>query len=173
METFTPEQEAELEKAYALQRSAYAHEQRGELDTSFNLRRQALTLEEAVVGPESDCLAVSLDSLAIDLYNDKQYEEAEALFRRTLAIYKTVSGPESLDVAHSLRWLAFVYDDRKQYAKALQLLSWSIRLSRKNLGPNYGQKAQVLTTYANLLKATGRKVRSEAMRKRAASFVFN
>jgi len=166
MEPLTPEQEARLEEVYALQRATYHHDLNGEFAAAFSLKRDALALEEEILGPEHCYIADTLHTLAIDLYNDKQYGEAEKMLRRALAIYKQLPGAVE-GMASSYEWLAFVYDDQKQWRKALTYWYDALALRKKYGGGKYFEMSQSFLIYANLLKATGRKVRAKAMLKRA------
>ena len=167
MDLLTPEQVMRLEEVYALQRAAYHHDLKGELAAAFPLKRDALALEEEILGPEHSYVAGTLHTLAIDLYENKRYGEAEALFRRALAIHKRTSGEASDDVASSYEWLAFVYDDQKQWRKALTYWHDALALRKKYGGGKYYEMSQSLLIYADLLKVTGRKVRARATLKRA------
>lgn len=170
MEPLTPEQVTQLEEVYDLQRTAYHHDLKGEIAAAFPLKRDALALEEEILGPEHPYVAAALDMLAIDLYHDKRYAEAEAKFRRALAIYKQL--PEAVeDLASSFEWLAFVYEDQKQWRKALTHWHDALALRRRYGGGKYFEMSQSLLVYAKLLKATGRKVRARATLKRAEAML--
>jgi len=166
MEALTPEQEARLEEVASLERAAYEHDLKGEIAAAFPLKRAALALKESILGPGHSYVATSLDMLAISLYENKQYTEAEKLFRRALAIYKRFpEAPE--DLASSYEWLAFVYDDQNQWSKALTCWHDALLIHKKYGGNQYFEMSQHLSIYADLLKVTGRKVRAQAMLKRA------
>ena len=167
MEPLTPEQRARLEEVAGIQREAYQHELKGDLEVAFGLKREALVLEESILGPQHPYIAIALDMLAIGLYEDRQYTEAEELFRRALAIYKQTSGKASTDVASSYEWLSFVYDDQKQWRMALTFWHDALALRKKFGGSKYFEMSQSLGIYADLLKVTGRKVKARAVLKRA------
>ncbi len=169
-EELTPEQEARLEEVYTLEREAYQLDLKNELEAAFALKREALALEETILGPNHAYLATAMDTLAIDLYHSKHFNEAEALFRRALAIYKSAKAPVFSDLASSYLWLSFVYDDQKQWRKALAYWQEVLRIRKRMYQGDLHSMVQTLEIYADLLRVTGRNVRAKAMLKRAKRF---
>lgn len=169
MEALTPEQEIRLEREVAaLECAADEHDLKGETAAALSLKRAALALQESVLGPEHPDVATSLDMLAISLYKNKHYAEAEKLFRRALAIYKRFpEAPEELAISYE--WLAWVYDDQKQWRKALTHWHDALLIHKRCRVNDSLEVSRNLSIYADLLRVTGRKVRARATLRRAAA----
>jgi CHAT domain-containing protein/tetratricopeptide (TPR) repeat protein len=101
---------------------------------------QAKTLEDAKL----------LIYIAVELYKNKLYDQAEPLFQRVLAITEKSLGKDHLDVATSLNNLALFYKDQGKYDQAEPLYQRSLTIYEKSLGKDHPNVAAVLSNLAEL-----------------------
>ncbi|MCA9292391.1 MAG: tetratricopeptide repeat protein, partial [Phycisphaerales bacterium] len=84
-------------------------EQRRAADRA-DLEARAEAAEQAY-GPEDPRTATSLNTLAVQLYRENEYNDAQALYERALAIREKALGPEHPETAQSLNNLAILLKD--------------------------------------------------------------
>ncbi len=146
-ETLTPEQEVRMEaEVYPLERAAFQHRQNGEKEQDIALQREALARKEAIVGPVNESLADGLISLAVDLRDEEQYEEAEALFLRVLSIYDARQEPNCLEVASILFDFGCLYDNWERWEMSLPIYQRALAIEETLCG-KYSPEAAATCTW--------------------------
>ncbi|KAL5867143.1 hypothetical protein ACKVWM_007998 [Pyricularia oryzae] len=85
------------------------------------MHRKTLALREKVLGPENPSTLNSMNNLALVLYRQGKYEEAEQMHRKTLALYEKVLGPENPSTLNSMNNLASVLKNQGKYEEAEHL----------------------------------------------------
>ncbi len=146
-DTLTPEQEARLEaEVYPLERAAFQHRQNGEKEQDAELHREALMLREAIFGPLDVVLAEAIGSLAVDLRDEEQCEEAEALFLRALSIYEARQEPSRLEVASILFDFGCLYDNWERYEMSLPIYQRALAIEETLCG-KYSPEAAATCTW--------------------------
>lgn len=147
LDTLTPEQQARLEvEVYPLERAAFQHRQNREKEQDIALQRKALALRESVVGPLDIVLAEAIGSLAVDLRDEEQYEEAEDLFLRVLSIYEARQEPNRLEVAATLFDFGCLYDNWERYDMSLPVYRRALAIEETLCG-KYSPEAAATCTW--------------------------
>ncbi len=165
----SPEQQARLEaEVYPLERAAFQHRQNREWKQDIALQREALTLREAIAGPVNETLAGGLVSLAIDLRDTGQYEEAEALFLRGLSIYEALYGPTHREMATALFWLGCLYDEWERYNMSLPVYRRALAMEERIYGKRSREVAATCTWLGDAHVELSQYARAEPYFRRAA-----
>ncbi len=111
------------------------------------LLRQALAQRIAMLGPESQEVAISQSNLANLLRAKGDFEGAEALLRQTLATSRKLHGNEHEDVVRALNSLAALLWAKGDYAGAEALFREALELGRKVLREDH---ADIVYSVGNL-----------------------
>jgi tetratricopeptide (TPR) repeat protein len=139
---------------------------------------RALKLRRQVHGDEDLDVATSLSSLADLRQRQRQYVEAEALFREALAIRRKLLDRTHPDLARSVHRLASVlnYNDGAKAAEVEQLYAESEQLTRELLAmrravsnPEPREIRGLLTRLGGLLLKQGNYVEAETVLKEAVA----
>jgi len=109
----------------------------GEYEKSRLRYEQALTIQEAVIGPDHPDVASTLNNLAILYENAGRNLEARDMYRRALIIREAHFGPEHEWVAEALHNLANVETNVGAYDEALKVQERAVAIFRKSLGENH------------------------------------
>ena len=112
-------------------------------------------------------MAASLNRLAFFYHVQGRYAEAEPLYQRSLAILEKALGPDHPRVTLSRSNLAHFYHIQGKYRPAEPLLKQVLKIQEKILGGKHPALAEVLETYAVLLRETGRAAEAAEIEDRA------
>ena len=107
------------------------------------------------------------DNLAVFLYANGVWREAESLFRRALAIDEKSSGPDHPDVAIRLNNLAQLLKATNRSSEAEPLMRRALAIDEHSYGPVHPNVAIRLNNLAMLLHATNRLSEAEPLMRRA------
>lgn len=159
----------ELEASLA-NNEAVLRARQGRHDEALALHQRALSLREAVFGPESPLAARSHGNLGITLRSMGRSAEAIGEFKRALAIEEQVLAPLHPAVADTLNNLAnALHAEGTQSAAAIEALERSLRIREQAYGTESPKVAQSLSNLgAVLLDADKPQQALEALRKALA-----
>ena len=130
--------------------------------------KQLLTLKEQQLGPNHLEVAEAAGSLGSLYQEDRQYKEAEVLFKRALAIRESVAGKEDLGTAGELQRLALLYAEQNRYPEAEPLSKRALAVLEKEFGQNNPVRTlPILENYANVLRKLGRLGEAQTLETRA------
>ena len=107
--------------------------------------------EATALGSESLRLASSLSNLGQLKFRQRDFAEAEQLFRRSLAIRERALGSDHYGVVQSLNNLAMLYYSRGELDAAEPLFRRALDLSERHLGGEHPDVATSLSNLARLL----------------------
>lgn len=136
----------------------------GRFEEAAQLHEEALTLREAVLGPDHPLLARSLTNTAAAYIELARFEEADARYARALRIREEVLGPDHLDVATTVMNIGVSYYRRGRLKKALPYFERSLKIRQAALPEDH---PRVLRSMGNLAQ-----LRSEAGDHDAAGALF-
>jgi tetratricopeptide (TPR) repeat protein len=105
------------------------------------------TLECNPIENDDECKNQLALRLAICLYSDGRYDEAEVLYAGVVESRKKVLGPEHKDTLTSMNDLALTISNRGRWKEAEELQTQVIELGKRVLGPEH---PNVLTAMSNL-----------------------
>ncbi|MEP6689695.1 MAG: tetratricopeptide repeat protein [Gemmatimonadaceae bacterium] len=106
--------------------------------------------EATTLGADNLRLAASLSSLGQLKYKQKDFPQAEALFRRSLAIRERVQGPDHYSVVQNINNLAALHFARGELDLAEPLFLRALAVSEKHLGTDHADVAVCLNNLARL-----------------------
>jgi len=131
------------------------------------LYRRALTLDEAVCGPDHINVGQACAHLGELLLVTGQFSEAEPLLRRALIIAEANPGRGLANVAAALNNLALLLRATNQLGDAESLLRRALAMGEASLGSNHPNVARNLSNLARLLQDTNRLGEEEPLMRRA------
>jgi serine/threonine-protein kinase len=140
----------ELEASLA-NNEAILRTRQGRHDDALALHQKALTLREAVFGPESPMAARSHANLGTSLRALGRVKDAIAEFERALAIEEKVLAPDHPAVADTLNNLANALHDDGAHAQAIGRLERSLAIREKAFGGKSPKVAQSLSNLGAVL----------------------
>lgn len=140
----------ELEASLA-NNEAVVRSRQGRHQEAFELHQKALTLREAVFGPESPLAARSHNNLGITLRATGKLKDAIVEFQRALAIEEKVLAPDHPAVADTLNNLANALHDEGANAEAIVKLQRSLAIREKAFGEKSPKVAQSLSNLGAVL----------------------
>lgn len=106
--------------------------------------------EATMLGADNLRLAASLSNLGQLKYRQKDFAQAEALFRRSLAIRERVQGPDHYSVVQNINNLAALHFARGELDLAEPLFQRALAVSEKHLGLEHPDVAVCLNNLARL-----------------------
>lgn len=136
-------------------------------EAAIDIYRQILTLREGSLGLYHRDVALTLNNLAVLLFQSGRFAAAEPLYRRALAIQEKVLGDEHLDVASTLSNLAHLLSAEGRYAEAELLYRRSLAIREKMLETDHIDIGYFLIVLANLLQEKGQFEESEPLYRRS------
>jgi hypothetical protein len=123
--------------------------------------------EANALGEDDARLASSLAGLAQIKYLQRDFEQAEALFKRALAIRERTLGDKHPDVAATLNGLARLYFHRNDHVAAAPLLMRLLAIKQEALGAHHPEVAVILTSLAKVRLAEHQYEDAEQLARRA------
>lgn len=94
----------------------------------------------------------ALASLAQALFDQKQYEEAELVFRHSLIMAEELLWPGNPFVGDALRYLAGSFASQGRHMQAVPLYRKALAVIEQVRGPQHGDIAQLLDEFAKTLR---------------------
>lgn len=157
---------AHLDVAADLEGLGLLYRVRGDLDTALEYLQRSLAILEAQLPADDERLVTTLNTVAYVLYNQRHYDESEALFRRVVASRRATLGAhvqtaQALNDFASLRAAQGFSDE----AIALHQEAYAIRL--RLLGAGHPHVAQSQEAIGWLLQEKGRYAEAEALYRQA------
>ena len=119
------------------------------------------------LGSDDARLASSLAGLAQIKYLQRDFEQAEALFKRALAIRERTLGEKHPEVAATLNSLARLYFHRNEHLAAAPLLMRLLSIKQEALGAHHPEVAVILTSLAKVRLAERQYEDAEQLARRA------
>lgn len=129
------------------------------------LHRDALKLRESVLPPTHYRVLQSVEGLALTLYNEQKFEEADPLLVRAIAGYNQMSerdGPEECSLGTSLGYLGLIRLRQRQYDQAEGLMLRATK-SWRVIGPACGGMHFIWDTLSAVYSMQGRPEKSEPL----------
>lgn len=123
----------------------------GRHEEALDGHRRALSLREAVFGPQSPLAARSHNNIGIALRSLKRPSEAIVEFEKALAIEEHALAPDHPAVADTLNNLANALSDRGDTGAAVAALTRSLAIREKTFGLESAKVAQSLSNLGALL----------------------
>jgi tetratricopeptide (TPR) repeat protein len=158
---------ANVRRAELLGRAGSYFHSRAAYVEARSLLERALAIRENVLGPEHLETAMSLNNLAVLLWDQGDLVGARPLYERTLAICERTLGPDHPHTARSLNNLAVLLGDQGDLTKARPLCERALAIREKVLGPEHPDTATSLNSLATLLKTLGDLVGARPLYERA------
>ena len=105
----------------------------GKSQDAETLLNHALSIREALLGPDNPSVGQVVERLGALSYNRRNYPDAEVNFRRALDIYVKAEGEESLSSAALLGDLGATLREERRFDEAKNLVERSLAVRRKLL----------------------------------------
>ena len=134
----------ELKEAQRLQESVAELFKQGKYDEALPPAKRALKIQQRLLGPTNERVAVSLNNLAEILLAKKNNDEAETLFGEALAIFEKTEARNAELIENVLDRLATIRFLKKDYSKAAALLERSLALGGKTSGSDNKRTAETM-----------------------------
>lgn len=131
------------------------------------LLRRALSIREAVLGPDHEEVGQTLHTLAEANRRLHRYQDAEALFLRAVAVREKALGPEHAKLADSVNNLALVHRAQGRFAEAEQGTKRALAIYETSLGPQSPMVAIAAGNLGQLYQAQRRYGDAEPLLRRA------
>ena len=128
---------------------------RAELRAARAAQEQALTIKEAVYGPDHPDVARSLTNLGMVLRELGDLAGARAAQERALAIAEAAYGPDHPHVASILTGLGIVFSELGDLAGARAAQERALAIAEAAYGPDHPEVAITLTNLGNVLRELG------------------
>ena len=138
-------------------------ETRAQFSAAESLFKYALTVADAVHGPDSTEASLILHVLGMLYQTEGRYSEAEPLLLRSLAIKEKTVGAEHPDTSATLHELARLYQAQGRYSEAEPLLLRSLAIKEKTVGAEHPDTSATLHELARLYQAQGRYSEAEPL----------
>lgn len=129
------------------------------------LHRDALRLRESVLPPTHYRVLQSVEGLALTLYDEQKFEEADPLLVRAIAGYNQMSerdGPEECSLGTSLGYLGLIRLRQRQYDQTEGLMLRATK-SWRVIGPACGEMHFIWDTLSAVYFMQGRPEKSEPL----------
>ncbi|HEV7667452.1 MAG TPA: serine/threonine-protein kinase [Thermoanaerobaculia bacterium] len=130
--------------------------------------RDAVRLYRSAFGDDYPETVLARGDLAVSLYSQGEYQEAEALFRQILASHRRLLGPDHPDIALTLANLGGVEEAEGKLGPAEAHLRESLAM-RERLGNSDVDRAKAINSLAAILRQKGDLAESERLYTRALS----
>ena len=131
-ESGTMGEQANQEKAGAMQRVAVQLRQKQEYSRALKLIVKAISVKKQIVGSEvSEDIAYLYNELAVTYHGNDDYENASKCIKKQLAIWDQLNENETIEYAQVLCFLGEMYRDMEMSTQAIDALDRGIRLMEK------------------------------------------
>ncbi|WP_261562717.1 tetratricopeptide repeat protein, partial [Frankia tisae] len=137
-------------------RAATYLQEHGRAGEALPLFQRALTIDEAVYGPDHPEVSTDLNNLALALQDLGRAGEALPLFQRALTIDEAVYGPDHPEVSTDLNNLASALQDLGRAGEALPLFQRALTIDEAVYGPDHPEVSTRLNNLALALQDLGR-----------------
>ncbi len=144
-----------------------AYQRVGRPDSSIPLLRTALATRRETLGEQHPDTLQTLNNLALLLFAEGQYPEAEPLCRALLERVRLTSGQDSPRTLTAMNNLARLLEAQGNLAEAEPLYRRSLEGRRGLLGEDHPKTLAGMSNLATLLEAQGELAEPEALRRRA------
>eukprot|EP00752_Nemacystus_decipiens_P007317 g6548.t1 len=124
-------------------------------------------IEENVLAPDHQDLAITLNNRAGMLSRQGKYSDAKPLYERSQAILEKALGVEHTEVAQLLHNRAGLLESEGKYGEAEPLYERSQAIREKKLGPEHPDVADSLNNRAGLLMYQGKYGEAEPLYERS------
>jgi tetratricopeptide (TPR) repeat protein len=135
--------------------------------TAHLLLERALTIKEAVYGPDHPQVAITLGNLGNTYRDLGDTAQAVELLERALTIFEAVYGPDRPQVAITLGNLGNAHRDLGDTAQAVELLERALTIFEAVYGPDHPQVASTLTNLGAAHQQRGDTARAVELYQRA------
>ncbi|MBN1813057.1 MAG: tetratricopeptide repeat protein [Anaerolineae bacterium] len=112
---------------------------------------RALKVDEEILGPEHENVALRLSNLGSSLKHLGRFGEAQAAFERALAIDEALFGPEHENVAGDLKRLGEVLYELANWAGAREAIERALRIDEARFGPQDPEMARGSSSLGRVL----------------------
>jgi CHAT domain-containing protein/tetratricopeptide (TPR) repeat protein len=160
-----------MQEARALRTAAVGLESAARFGEARALFERALTIAEAVRGPDDALVGVLVFELAGDALEARDDARSESLYQRAIAILERTWGAEHPYPAMARSRLALLLQHAGQGPKAEALLRQATEVIERTLGTDHPWFAVCLTTQANLRADAGDLETAEAIERRALAIL--
>ena len=167
LESLTPAQKAELDKAMALTKQSIQMYNEGRLWEGFQVAGQAEEMVGKAFGPETPQTAAAFHRMA-RAYDEAYYwYPALPLYQRALKIREKVLGAEAPETAATMAWLARTYVILGYFPQGLPLAQRALQIREKVLGPEHPDTAQSLAILGYAYAQMGAHAQARPLSERA------
>jgi tetratricopeptide (TPR) repeat protein/CHAT domain-containing protein len=142
-------------------------ENAGRLGDALALAQKFVALARQRYGEDHTEYATAMSWLGVLYYSQRDYAEAEPLYKHALAIDEKALGPDHPDVGRNLNNLGQLYRDQGRYAEAEPLYKRALAIDEKALGPDHPNVGTDLNNLAGSYSDQGRYAEAEPLYKRA------
>jgi tetratricopeptide (TPR) repeat protein len=144
-----------------------AYQRVGRPDSSIPLLQKALATRRETLGEQHADTLQTLNNLALLLFAEGQYPEAEPLCRALLERVRRTSGQDSPRTLTAMNNLARLLEAQGKLTEAEPLYRQSLEGRRGVLGEDHPKTLAAMINLATLLEAQGELSEPEALRRRA------
>ena len=112
--------------------------------------RDILKIRRSASQPNQTAIATTMDSLALALRNERQFEESVSLYQDVIRIRTEQLGPEHNDTLTAQTSLAFLYEEMAQFNKGEPLLKKVLEMRQQKDGEESAAAANALYDFGHL-----------------------
>lgn len=109
-------------------------------------------MTEKARGKEHPLTLVSINNLALVLFEKGEYEEAEKLHQKGLNAREKVLGKGHPDTLSSVYSLAILYRKLKKYDTAFELYEWACDGYKRTFGPTHYKTVQCFKEFSGMVQ---------------------
>lgn len=169
LDTLNDDWETNPRSATTLNNLAAAHENLGEYEQAEMRYRNALSVIEAIQGPDHPDVALELNNLASLYFSQKAFSKAEPLWKRALAISEAYLGEKHPHLVQSLVTLGIVTQYQRKFEEAEGYYLRAIRITEHALNPMHAGLIPLYYRYATLLRQSNRESEADVIDQRIQS----
>ena len=155
--------------ATTLNNLAATHEALGEYAQAELRYRHALTMIEAIQGPDHPDVAAGLHNLASLFFSQRAFARAEPLWQRGLSISERVFGERHPHLVQPLVTLGIVTQAQHKFARAETYYVRAIRIMEQALGADHPNLLPLYARHTLLLRQDHRAEEAQVIEQRMAT----
>ncbi len=159
--------------ATTLNNLAATHEALGEYTQAELRYRHALTIIEAIQGPDHPDVAAGLHNLASLFFSQRAFARAEPLWQRSLSISERASGDHHPHLVPAIVTLGIVTQAQHKFEQAETYYVRAIRIVEQALGADHPNLIPLYERYAVLLRQDRRAEEAQAIEQRIETIRAN